>query len=208
MNTLIEDLYSVFAQQTPYDFEENSKLGFPRGDDNRSQYSDISAHLPLLHFLAHQSKTIVEIGVRDCYSTVAFLLAEKDLWSIDLNSSPTIDILLEEKLPNWTFIQGDSIAVHNHQLLPSSFDLLFIDGLHTADQVKAEINTYAGNVKKFIAFHDSAIHSQGLYSRDEQGKDGILAPIYEFVENHPEWKIVYQCEFNHGLLIIQRFDNE
>lgn len=206
MNNLVEDLFSVFMNQTPYDFEENSKLGFPRGDDDRSKYSDISAHLPLLHFLAHQCADIVEIGVRDCYSTVAFLSAKTPVYSIDLNSSPTIEMLLDEKMPKWKFIQGDSTSKEVNEQIPESFDMLFVDGLHTAEQVKKELDLYAISVRKFIAFHDSAVHSQGLYSRDEQGKDGILKPIFDFVEANPEWKVVYQCEFNHGLLILQRFD--
>lgn len=206
MNTLVEDLFSVFANKTPYDFEENSQLGFPRGDDDRSKYSDISAHLPLLHFLAYQCSDIVEIGVRDCYSTVAFLSAGARVHSIDLNTSPTIELLKEEKLNNWAFIQGDSTSDEVSKSLPLMFDLLFIDGLHTGEQVQKELELYGNSSMKFIAFHDTAIHSQGLYSRDEQGKDGILKPIFDFVEANPEWKVVYQCEFNHGLLILQRFD--
>lgn len=203
-NDFIQSLYTLLCNQSPYDFPENSKLGFPHGDTNRGQYSDISAHLAMLHFLALHSNSIVEIGVRNCYSTAAFLLAKKELWSIDLNSSLTIEILQKENLPNWHFVQGDSVQVFLDGLVPNSFDFLFIDGLHTYNQVKKELNTYHCSVNKFIVLHDTAAHSQGQYSRDVPGEEGIFKAVEEFLVEHPEWRPVYHVEFNHGLTVLER----
>lgn len=204
MNNFIKDLYFTLCNQSPYDFQENAKLGFPQGGSNRNEYSDISAHLPMLHFLALHVESIVEIGVRNCYSTSAFLLAKKELWSIDLNTSPVIDVLKTENLPNWHFIQGDSTSSEVVSQLPGFFDMLFIDGLHTYNQVKKELKTYHKSVNKFIAFHDTALHSQGKYSRDIVGQTGILPTIDEFLMDNPEWRIVYSVEFNHGLTVLER----
>ena len=194
----IENLYAAYSYQIPYDFEEN-QLGFPRGDENRGRYSDISAHLPMLHFIGKQSSSVVEIGTRECYSTSAFLRSGADVWSIDLNINEMIK-LIQKEVPQWTFIQGDSVQVHRDK----KFDTLFIDGLHTATQVEKELEEYKESVCKFIVFHDTAIGSQGINSKDIEGEAGVLGPILEFVEKNPQWEVVYQCEFNHGLLIIQR----
>ena len=58
--------------ETPaFDFAEN-KLGFAF-HKNQPGYSDISAHLPLLEYLASKCIHITEFGTRDGFSTCAFM---------------------------------------------------------------------------------------------------------------------------------------
>ena len=80
-------------------------------------------------------------------------------------------------------------------------DMLFIDTLHTYQQVKGELR-FANKVRKYIAFHDTWSH--GVGSRDIVGEPGITNAINEFLVKYPEWKKIYEVNFNHGLIILEK----
>jgi hypothetical protein len=60
-------------------------------------------------------------------------------------------------------------------------------------------------VNKFIGFHDTV--SQGEYSRDIPGAEGINRAIREFMQENPNWKSVYEAVFNHGLIVLANGNN-
>ena len=67
--------FKVFKEarcNTPaFDFAENER-GFAF-HENKPGYSDISAHLPLLEYLASKCSHVTEFGTRDGFSTCAFM---------------------------------------------------------------------------------------------------------------------------------------
>jgi len=181
-------------QSIPYDFPHNM-FGF-----KQTNGSDISAHLPLLEFVARQCNTVTEFGTRECYSTVALLAGCKEkVTSYDINTYSDILELKHLDLPcEWEFIQQDT-SEENFKI--NQTDFLFIDSLHTYNQVKSELRQ-AKYVNKYIGFHD--VYSHGQKSLDIPGEMGIIPAINEFLRENQEWVIVYEVIFNHGLLIIER----
>jgi len=194
MNIDFLTFYNNRRNHVPYDFDYNP-FGF-----KYTNGSDISAHMPLLSFIAKDLNHITEFGVRECYSTSAFLYScPGKVVSYDINIYPDIIKLQQMFLPErWEFIQRSTI---DNDLIIDSTDFLFIDSLHTYEQVKIELKQ-ATQVKKYIGFHDT--YSQGAESLDIPGQLGINYAINEFLEENKEWRVVYEAFFNHGLVIIER----
>ena len=182
--------------EIPFDLEGN-RNGFPY----RNYGSDISAHLPMLQFIASQCNHVTELGVRNGYSTVALFNGCNKVVSYDIEKTAFVEQLRKFK-PYWKFIQGDT---SDPRIEKEHTDFLFVDTLHTYDHVKAELKNFHPYVKKFIAFHDT--YSQGEKSLDVSGAEGINKAIREFLEENEEWKSVYKCNFNNGLWIIQRMSD-
>lgn len=178
----------------PYDLK-NNPFGFKYENG-----CDISAHLPFLEFIASQCNHVTEFGTRECYSTVAFLAGCKGkVVSYDIKSYPAIIELKYYELPClWEFKQQSTI---DPELKIEETDFLFIDSLHTYDQVKQELKQ-AKYVKKFLGFHDT--FSQGEMSLDMPGTKGIIPALVEFLNENHDWKVVYHVIFNHGLTLLQR----
>ena len=194
MNRELETFYFERVNMVPYDLSHNP-FGFKHNNG-----SDISAHMPLLSFIAKDLKHITEFGTRECYSTSAFLLTcPGKVVSYDINVYPDI-LKLQQIIPQdkWQFIQRSTI---DPALEIENTDFLFIDTLHTYEQVKLEL-LQAKFVNKYIGFHDTFSH--GLESLDISGAKGIIYAINEFLEDNREWSIVYEVYFNHGLVIIER----
>lgn len=179
-------------QEAPYDLASNP-YGF-----NRVAGSDISAHLPMLEYLASRCSVITEFGTRDCYSTCAFIAGCADSWltgkgtvfSYDIITTPAIQELRQLDLPcEWVFNQHSSIQ-EGFKIFHS--DLLFIDTDHTYEQVTAELK-HANLVGRYIVFHDTFSFP------------AIVPAINEFLAKHnKEWKKIYEVKFNHGLTVLER----
>ena len=186
-----------------FDFTENGR-GFAF-HKNQPGYSDISAHLPLLEYLASKCSHITEFGTRDGFSTCAFMSglqkAQGRLVSFDIDMPSFMDEFKNmEDLPcSWEFRQRSTAA---EDLNIEETDLLCVDSLHTYEQVRDELRLHAARVGKFIVFHDT--YSHGELSRDIKGQEGILRAIDEFVESSPEWEQIYKVDFNHGLIILEK----
>jgi len=190
--------------ETPaFDFAEN-KLGFAF-HKNQPGYSDISAHLPLLEYLASKCIHITEFGTRDGFSTCAFMSGLQKtrgrLVSFDIDMPSFMDEFKNmEDLPcSWDFRQRSTV---DEDLNIEETDLLFVDSLHTYEQVRDELRLHAARVGKFIVFHDT--YSHGEFSRDIKGREGILRAINEFVDSSSEWEQVYKVDVNHGLIVLEK----
>jgi hypothetical protein len=196
-----EEFKQIRYTHIPGDFLYN-ELGF-KNDAETGIYSDISAHLPMLEFLASRCEHITEFGVRDCYSTVAFISSCRGkVISYDVNLTPSIEFLqsLQDSVPcTWEFKLADTT---NKNLKIEQTDLLFIDTLHTYDQVKKELELHSDKVNRFIVFHDT--YSQWDKSLDNIEEEGIGRAIEEFLKENTNWIIVYQVFFNHGLIAIEK----
>jgi hypothetical protein len=116
------------------------------------------------------------------------------------------------------FIHGSSIEV-----LPMPCDICFIDSLHVYGQLKRELEHWHASVKHYIVMHDTTVDGErGEYLRHirkrtpldkfadavklppEEITRGLWPAVTEFLEAHPEWKILIRYTHNNGLTILQR----
>lgn len=125
-----------------------------------TQPTDIHEHLQTLHMLTVELnlKNILELGTRTGESTIALLLATKELGgkmtSVDLNSCDeakkkvkTLDLD-----SYWNFIQTDDLTLDWDEKI----DHLFIDTSHTYEQTMLEFQKFEPFVRKggLITLHD------------------------------------------------------
>lgn len=122
--------------------------------------------LPILWSIARKypSGVFGEIGTRSGISTIALAIAARDVGghvhTIDVSEehlgAAQKNLSMAECLPYVNFIVGDS----RNTDFPEPLDVLFIDGDHSYDGVKADFERHEPNVKKggIILFHDASIY--------------------------------------------------
>ncbi len=164
------------------------------------QQTDINEHLPKLQELAKSVCRVTEFGVREGHSAVA-LVSAKPVRMISYDINP-MDKELERTLSsnaNFKFMIGDSTKV---DIEPT--DLLFIDSLHTYDQLLVELFRHHRNVSKYIVLHDTVAFGEV----GEDGGQGLNEAIKEFICGNPsEWQIKETLINNNGLTILERKSN-
>jgi predicted O-methyltransferase YrrM len=120
--------------------------------------SDIQAHLPLLRREARG--TVLELGVRGGNSTAALLAGVEErggaVWSVDVDAGSAT---IFDGHPSWRFVLADSRdanAVEAHGLA-GQLDVLFVDTLHSYEQVRDELRTWGDRVRPggIVLFHDT-----------------------------------------------------
>lgn len=152
--------------------------------------SDINEHLPVLKEYYDKCDSVCEIGVRASISLSAALASNaKRVLAIDIMN---VEVPECDKL---TFICASSLEIEIE-----SADFLFIDSLHTYDQLKAELNLHAKNVRKWMGFHDTTMF--GLNGED--GGKGLNEAIAEFIKESGEWQYLRVLQNNNGLTILNR----
>lgn len=199
-------------RESRYNIPPSDALWNPMGFKNDYldvQFSEMSAHSPILEYFASRADSIVEFGTRHCHSTIAFLAGAKDkVISFDIQPTPSIIYLLEMRdkglLPcKWNFV-CHSTTDPNYQI--EECDILFIDTIHNFFQVQQELKLHANKARKWLIFHD--YFTQRSLSLDSTGQIGIGPAIDQFLENNKNWKPIYSVNFNHGLLILERTNSE
>lgn len=159
--------------------------------------SDINEHVPTLREYASRCERVTELGTGGCNSTFALLAARpKRLVSYDVTRGPMIDHL--EAVARECGV--DFKFKHENPEAIDPTDFLFIDTDHYAEQCSKELRLHAGNVSRYIGFHDTTFFwevGQGLLP-------GLRYAIEPFLAEHPEWRQVHRVENNNGLLIIER----
>lgn len=162
--------------------------------------SDINEHLPTLREWAAKSDVVVELGTRHCVSTVALVAGARErVLSVDIEKRKEVDRLVEAADGKFEFVQGDSRTVE----IPEC-DGLFIDTLHTADQIHAELTRHSPRVRHWIACHDTVSHGE----TGEGGDPGILPALRRFLNDNREWTVVRHDKNNNGLMILSRKDED
>lgn len=152
--------------------------------------SDINQHLPILRKFADECEHVTEMGVRGCVSLHAFLASKaKKVVAYDILNVAVPDC---DKL---TFINADVLTV---EIEPT--DMLFVDTLHTYDQLRMELARHAWNVRKYLAFHDTEMFGD---AGEDNGR-GLNPAISEFLAAHPIWYECYRTNVNNGLTILAR----
>lgn len=164
--------------------------------------TDIHEHLPILRELANDLDNIVEFGVRDGNSSLAFLTARiSDLRSVDLDDHPGLDEIRAAYVcaplkPGWRLVLANDLDIE----IPDC-DLLFIDSNHTSAHLEKELAKHAHKVRRYIALHDT----ETFWDWDQfRGEEGMGRAITEFLATHPEWQVKAQYHNCNGLMIWER----
>lgn len=152
--------------------------------------SDVNEHLPTLRKYADECEHVTEMGVRGCVSLHAFLVSKaRKVVAYDIANVAVPDC---DKL---TFINADVLTV---EIEPT--DMLFVDTLHTYDQLKSELIRHSQKVSRYIGMHDTDMFGWG----GEDGGRGLVPAILEFLAANPDWRECYQTNKNNGLTILKR----
>jgi hypothetical protein len=199
-------------------FDNLCKLKF----DHNTLYSrgivDINEHLPTLREYASHCDHVTEMGTRFAISTFALLMGRpKKVVSIDMNyhffkpfESEINDFANQCGTP-FQFIEADVLKIDIEKT-----DMLFIDTLHTYNQLSKELRRHEKNVSKWIILHDTITFGQtneefyqnGVISDEISNqfveKRGLYTALIDFLEENRNWKIKEHFTNNNGLTIIER----
>lgn len=181
--------------------------------------SDINEHLPILKKYAEECTSVTEMGVRFACSTWALIEAKPSkLRCYDINykffkpSEKVINEMCNKYNIDFEFINGDSLENDIEQT-----DMLFIDTLHTYNQLSGELHKHQNKVNKWIILHDVITfgrqdegiyeHASILIKNKENTKIGIMTAIEDFILVNKNWKIEEIYHNNNGLAILKRIIN-
>jgi hypothetical protein len=167
--------------------------------------SDISEHLAKLSEISQGCEHITEMGVRGAVSTWAFISAKpKKFVGVDIVDCPVgpAGELARAEGIDFNFIQADTIA---NDFEIEETDFLFIDTLHTYDQLRKELAKHGNRARKYLGFHDTYtyafVNEGSVYTMNYQG---LRPAINQFVETNPHWTMHYTTNICNGLTILKR----
>lgn len=228
---ILEKGYRIFIKKINVEMFANQFL------ENKYKFlcftsSDINEHLPTLYKYASNCDSILELGVRGCVSSWAFLKGLNDnkkntesiksLFLNDIENCYITDLLNVSKELN---INADYKWINDLELdfKGRKFDLTFIDTWHIYGQLKRELAKFSKVTKKYIILHDTTIDAekgetirlqmdskkQSLESgfTVEEIEQGLQKAINEFLFVNREWRLKEKFENNNGLTILERFFN-
>ena len=187
--------------------------------------SDINEHLPTLYKYATKCESILELGVRNCISSCAFVYGllnnnklKRKLFMNNINPCNLSNIL---KITENLNIHIKYQWINNLQLgVDGNYDLTFIDTWHVYGQLKRELNKFSKVTNKYIIMHDTFIdgelgetircgfdaEKQSIetgFPIDEINK-GIMPAIEEFLELNKNWILAEKFTNNNGLTILEK----
>jgi len=162
--------------------------------------TDMVEHMPKLKEYASQCQRVVEFGVRDCTSTWGFLAGNpKWMRSYDIIRKPEVSNVEAATLDSgidFKFVLASSI-----ETIIDATDLLFIDSLHTYEQLKKELSLHHAKVSKYVIMHDTTTFGE----LDERGlTPGLWPAIEEFITANPVWSIKERLANCNGLTVLRR----
>ena len=140
---------------------------------------DILGHRQYLSSIA-KNQEIVELGVRCGFSSVCFLTTCSKLTSYDIILTDEAK-KLQQETPEWTLIEGNSLTVE----IPEC-DILFIDTLHSYEQLFAELNQHHAKARKLIIMHDTNMPS-------------LKTAVADFLAAHSKWSVARESTESNGL---------
>ena len=160
--------------------------------------SDINEHLPNLRDLASECDSVIEMGVRYCVSTWAFIEGLRPgthLVSIDIKhpSKYNGDLVAVEKACKNKGIKFKFVEADTTQITVEEADMIFIDTLHEYGQLKKELELHGNKARKYLVFHDTV-------SCEEE----LMPAINEFLKVNKHWKVKEHWTFNNGVMVLER----
>lgn len=177
--------------------------------------SDIYAHIETLYNYGKMCRHITEMGVRSVSSTWAFLYSNpQKLISYDIVKHPNVleveDIAKRNGL-NFTFIESDVLKVEIEET-----DLLFIDTLHTYNQLISELELHSDKAQKYIILHDTTTFGtkdeinpnkkSDIVEAMSVTKQGLTTAYQDFLltDKGKKWAVDKVYTHNNGLTILKR----
>jgi hypothetical protein len=119
--------------------------------------SDINEHLEIIKHYSAECEIVAEFGTREVVSTWAILegLKPKTTYiGVDVYKSTNLEMAknyAKEKGINFYFKHGSTLE---EDFNLGDVDFLFIDTLHTYNQLSMELNKHGNVAKKYLGFHD------------------------------------------------------
>lgn len=138
--------------------------------------------------VSSQSKQVITIDTFDCRGNYGSLQRESTLKEFKANIAK---FELEKSVQ---YIVGDSENVQDQIHCPIS--LLFIDGDHTYEGVRSDIQNYCSKVSEqgLIVFHDYAY----------PGEPDVAIAVDEFLNHNPMYQKVLMCK---TMLVVRKLGN-
>ena len=175
-----------------YEYSKKGAKGF--------KDESVKPHIDIFVEYASQCNSITELGIDSACSTLAFLNSGcKKVYSYNVVTTPNAIKVKEAANEDGVFFK--LINKDNLKLKIKKTDLLFIDTDHWYGQIKAELEHHHKRVNKWIMMHDT--ETFGLVNPFD-GRPGMKAAIYEFLEEYPEWEIKEHYDIGHGLTVLER----
>lgn len=163
--------------------------------------TDINHHLVTLYMLTVELglRSVLELGVRTGESTIALLLAARDIGgrvtSIDIADSPQAasEVNSLGLAPYWHFIKGDDLVVSWN----APIDLLFIDTSHTYQHTLQELAKFEPFVRVggVLVLHDVVTYPD------------VLHAVRHYIGGRPDFRL-YKYFNNNGLAVIFKRSTE
>lgn len=94
--------------------------------------------------------------------------------------------------------EADSLAA----TLQQPVDLLVIDTVHHGDRLRAELERHGDQARRFILLRGTAAF--GRSAEGAGGGPGLFAALRPWMQERPEWRIVYHSPHQYGLTVIGR----
>jgi hypothetical protein len=177
---------------------------------------DIYEHLPTLKEYSQKYNHITEMGTRWGSSTLAFLMGcPEKLVSYDIISTPEVENIInlcDSSKYNFQFLIGDTLEIEIEDT-----DILFIDTLHTYNQLKKELNKHCSKVRNHIILHDTVSfrwvdeeiysHASEILKNSKKIKSGLFNAVKDFIFENPDWYIEKEYKNNNGLMILSKTTN-
>ena len=214
------------VQQQPIEIS-NEKLGLNHQYVLASSTpSNINEHLNELRSLAKECSSVVEIGLEAMVSSWGILMGLSENQSItrsylgiDLQSPPIHTLSLASQLAEANSISFNFLQANDMDIDIPPTEMLFIDSMHTYCHLTYELEKFSPQVRKYIAMHDTSAPwgnmdepYEGDYSEYPLGysrtKHGLWPAVEDFLQQHPEWKLLKRYYNNHGFTILKRIDQE
>lgn len=198
----IEERYriSYWERKRPHPAFTNIKepfFAYDRFEEIKRNSSDINEHTETIFNITKGCNTAVSLQIGKGDAAFSLLLGCHLHISVDPNpSEDTINFLND-------YFGKKSIVIRQNTCEPidiDNFDVLMVDSIHTAKNVEKELKAHAHKVNKFIIFHDTFLYGEV----GDDGGEGIKKPIYEFLSNNQEWKIIHEANNNNGLIILAK----
>jgi hypothetical protein len=183
-------------------------------NQHKSTDSDINEHLETLHNLGKECSHITEMGVRWVSSTWPLVYSNpKKMISYDILKNPNITeviSLCNEYSINYSFEEKDVL-----QLEIEPTELLFIDTLHTYNQLTKELEIHSNKVSKYIVLHDTEHfgrkdeviyeHASNVIKETSPTKEGLMTAVEDFLltELGQRWELFRVYKNNNGLTVLK-----
>ena len=183
-------------------------------NEHKNTPSDINEHLETLYNLGKECSHITEMGVRWVSSTWPLVYSNpKKIISYDIVTNPNIIEVINlcnEYSVDYSFQEKDVL-----QLEIEPTELLFIDTLHTYNQLINELKIHSNKVSKYIVLHDTEFfgrvdesvyeHASNLIKENPTTKQGLMTAVEDFLSTKlgQSWELFKIYENNNGLTVLK-----